>query len=512
MSMDITARALARQPVQKLAATGAGEGAAMVGFRSPALASVARTAADKLSEWVTPADFGPVGTADDTAVFAAALQSGKAVYVPPLSPVAGNKPQVAYMVSQLVIPNGAVLVGQYGATLIRQTAGANRDLVVLAGPNVSNFTIEGLMLDGNAAANTTGCGINIIGPTAGVGAYNPQGSTDPYFTLSDLLIFNCAGDGLRLAGAAADGTAMLAGGSVISNIRTFNTKNRGAYFNLYDAYISNIDCGVTGKQGIVFDLQCGALFVNAIKGWYTGQITPAQGEAIVVGGGQCTLKQVFAQANIPGHGIRLKGFYESEIDFVIQGAGNITGFGSTPAYLFVDTGSTGFRASGVCSQQSGAPAGAINLVDFGTGTGVHNNYKIDIAYSGTYTALIAGDTQFPVGGGGVTQSIILNGREHLGRTLGPIWPAGSNPTTGWAEYCDASMNNAVVLRSSSGQTIPITPLNYTIAALPAASAALKGGRAFVTNGVAAPALGAVPSTTGSTYCPVYCDGAAWRYG
>lgn len=510
MSADFAARGLARQTSQKLSSTASGEGAALVGYRSTASGAIGRTALDKLGEWVTPADFGPVGTADDTAAFTAALQSGKPVYVPPLTPSGGSKPQVPYMVSQLVIPNGAVMVGQYGATYIRQTAGANRDLVVLAGPTVSNFKIDGLMLDGNAATNTSGNGVNIIGPTASVAAYNHQGSTDPYFTISNLLIFNCAGDGLRMAGAAADGTAMLAGGSVIENIRTFNTKNRGAYFDLYDAYISNIDCGVTGKQGIVFDQQCGALFVRGAKGWYTGQITATQGEGVIAGGGQSTFKQIFVQANVPGHGLRLKGFYESSIDFVVQGAGNVTGFGATPAYLYVDVGSTNFKARGVCSQTAGAPASTVNLIDFAAGT--HANYDIDISHGGTYAALLAGDTQFPVGGGGSIQSIVLNGRQQLGRALTPIYPAAQNPASGWVEYCDANMGNALVMRSSAGLTIPVTPINYTIATLPAAAAALKGMRAFVTNGVAAPALGATPSTTGTAYCPVYCDGAAWRYG
>ncbi|MBS0474476.1 MAG: hypothetical protein JSR28_04915, partial [Proteobacteria bacterium] len=119
---------------------------------------------------------------------------------------------------------------------------------------------------------------------------------------------------------------------------------------------------------------------------------------------------------------------------------------------------------------------------------------------------------YPIGGGGVIQSIVLNGRQQLGRALTPIYQAGINPLSGWVEYCDANMGNALVLRSSGGLTIPVTPINYTIATLPAAAAALKGARAFVTNGVAAPALAAVPSTTGAAYCPVYCDGAAWRYG
>lgn len=447
---------------------------------------------------------------NDTAAINLALAQGRTIYAPGLDPDAGSVPQLPYICDYIELDNGGGLIGEYGQTLFKQRGGANQDFVRLASVNVSNWRLAGLMLDGNGGVNTTGCGINIVGPTASVGAYNPQVSVDPYFSMADLLVFNTAGDGLRMAGAAADGTAMRAGGSTIKNVRTFNCRNRGAYIDLYDGVICDLDCGVTGKQGIVFDQQCGALFVRGVKGWYTGQITPAQGEGVIVGGGQSTFKQVFAQANIPGHGIKLVGFYESDIDFVVQGAGNVTGFGATPAYLYVGTGSTLFKARGVCSQTAGAPFSTVNLIEFSTGT--HASYDIDITHQGTYASLLAGDTQFPVGGGGVIQSIVLNGSQQLGRALRPVYPAGQNPTAGWVEYCDANMGNALVLRSSGGLTIPITPLEYTIAALPAAAAALKGARAYVTNGVAAPVLGAVPSTTGTTYCPVYCDGAAWRYG
>ncbi len=416
--------------------------------------SVSALGVGKLRDWVTPADFGPVGTADDTAVFAAALQSGKAVYVPPLAPTAGNKPQTPYRVSQIVIPNGAVLVGQYGATYIKQTDGANVDFVVLASQNVSNFSIDGLILDGNSSVNTSGCGVNIIGPVSTVAAYNPQASTDPYFYIGNLLIFNCAGDGLRFAGAAADGTAMFGGGAVIENIRTFNSKGRGAYFDIFDAYIRNIDCGVTGTQGVVFDEECGSLMVNGVKAWYTGQITATSGEGLIIGGGQCTFKQIFAQANIPGHGIKLVGFYESELEFVVQGAGSVSGFGSTPTYLYVGTGSTAFKARGICTQTAGAPAGSINLLDFSVDT--HSSYTIDITHSGTYTSLLPAGVAFPIGGGGVIQSIVLNGKEQMGRAMVPVYPAAQNPTSGFAEYVDA--NDGIWKgRSSSGVIFPISP-------------------------------------------------------
>jgi hypothetical protein len=53
---------------------------------------------------------------------------------------------------------------------------------------------------------------------------------------------------------------------------------------------------------------------------------------------------------------------------------------------------------------------------------------------------------------------------------------------------------------------------FTIATLPACQNALRGARAYVTNGQSSPPfLGAV-STTGSTAAPVLCNGSAWVYG
>ena len=54
---------------------------------------------------------------------------------------------------------------------------------------------------------------------------------------------------------------------------------------------------------------------------------------------------------------------------------------------------------------------------------------------------------------------------------------------------------------------------YTIANLPACPTATAAGqRAYVTNGVAAPALGSAVSTTGTTVDSVLCSAAGWVYG
>jgi hypothetical protein len=51
----------------------------------------------------------------------------------------------------------------------------------------------------------------------------------------------------------------------------------------------------------------------------------------------------------------------------------------------------------------------------------------------------------------------------------------------------------------------------TVATLPAASAALKGARSFVTDATSPTFLGALTGG-GSVVCPVFCNGAAWVAG
>jgi hypothetical protein len=77
------------------------------------------------------------------------------------------------------------------------------------------------------------------------------------------------------------------------------------------------------------------------------------------------------------------------------------------------------------------------------------------------------------------------------------------------------LNIAAVTATFSGAVTfaapPLLPA-YTIATLPAASAALKGARAYVTNGATSPTYLGALGTAASTICPVFCNGSAWVYG
>jgi hypothetical protein len=63
--------------------------------------------------------------------------------------------------------------------------------------------------------------------------------------------------------------------------------------------------------------------------------------------------------------------------------------------------------------------------------------------------------------------------------------------------------------NTNGIQPPLT--NYTVAALPFASVAGKGARAFVTDALA-PVFGSTVVTGGTVAVPVYSDGTNWKVG
>jgi len=66
--------------------------------------------------------------------------------------------------------------------------------------------------------------------------------------------------------------------------------------------------------------------------------------------------------------------------------------------------------------------------------------------------------------------------------------------------------------TTSGPTI-LSGAGFTVAGLPAASAALQGARTFVTDAsTATPSFMATLTGGGSAFVPVFCDGTVWRYG
>ena len=85
-----------------------------------------------------------------------------------------------------------------------------------------------------------------------------------------------------------------------------------------------------------------------------------------------------------------------------------------------------------------------------------------------------------------------------------------------ADAKGAAVNNSVTLGRRTGtiDTLfcgPVVTTGYTVATLPAASATIRGARAYVTDAAAPTFLGALTGG-GAVVCPVFCNGAAWVAG
>ena len=179
MSADPIARGLAKQAASAsaLASTGAGQGAALVGYRVAATGGGGRTVQDKASEFVSVRDFGAVGdgTADDTAAIQAALNAtfsinGGSLYFPD---------GIYRITAKLVIPfaTGWRIYGSSrGSTTIRQ-ATANTPIFSLEGTLTHSWEISELTFtwaSAQPAANTGAVAIRLGTGTSGHTFFNWQ--------------------------------------------------------------------------------------------------------------------------------------------------------------------------------------------------------------------------------------------------------------------------------------------------------------------------------------------------
>lgn len=90
--------------------------------------------------------------------------------------------------------------------------------------------------------------------------------------------------------------------------------------------------------------------------------------------------------------------------------------------------------------------------------------------------------------------------------VGPIYGGNGLEGIGFGTAADAG-----IYRGANGQTITISPLqtpSFTVATLPAPTAALKGARAHVTD-AKTPAYLSPVAAGGAVVCPVFCNGTEW---
>jgi hypothetical protein len=170
---------------------------------------------------------------------------------------------------------------------------------------------------------------------------------------------------------------------------------------------------------------------------------------------------------------------------------------------------------------SSAGAGVAGATNSGVNLNYGGTYGMVSLYDATRTAgnrsadflFINGGVQLRFANDGYTAfatALNING----GQTSGITGITSSSGTGAWAHTGNFSVSGTTTL---TGGTVGPTKLSqgYTVATLPAASTALKGARAFVTDANdGANMVWNNPVTTGggANTVPVFCNGNSWVYG
>lgn len=173
----------------------------------------------------------------------------------------------------------------------------------------------------------------------------------------------------------------------------------------------------------------------------------------------------------------------------------IDSYGSdSPGLEFVHTGGTKESPTALIS---GRRAGSIDFMGYaettvrpGAGIVVRAEEDFTDEFNGSSFHIQTAAVGDP---GGISSRILIDGFGNTTITAGGL-VIGVLPAA-------AALDPGLILQKSS----------YLVAALPAASAGIKGARTFVSDATA-PVFGATLTGLGGVFCPVYCDGVAWRCG
>jgi hypothetical protein len=287
-------------------------GAGIVSLGAAALGRRARAPVDRPGAVINVIDHGALGdgATDDTASLQRAIDAagpaGATVFLPPGT----------YRTGRLTLHSGVHLRGAGGdATTLTLRTGTNAAIVETA-PGSSRFSVRDLTLDGNQAG---GDGLRLNG--------------DDY-EISDVVVFNCRGDGIAAAGAGLRPVR-------IAGVRTHNNDGHGINFT-GPAHATFVDCLAFENARTGFRLageSTGATMLNC-HGWGVRQDISFDLAAPAI---QCL--NCYADLN-GGTGVRISRNDIQWIGGVVLGA-NFTGAGGEVGVRFVK------------GERPGEPAGCV---------------------------------------------------------------------------------------------------------------------------------------------------------
>ncbi len=212
--------------------------------------------------------------------------------------------------------------------------------------------------------------------------------------------------------------------------------------------------------------------------------------------------------------------------FYNTGVGSNAGAGITSGSGNTGVGFLTLNAVGVSSNNTAVGINALTATTTGYNTAVGGNILVGLSSGGQVTALGFGAGYYSgttVGGQISTNKVTTASYgTYLGFQASPSsttardyqtvigagalgYDAGNTVTLGLIGTDTPYMGPAVV-----GMKTVTT--YYIVSTLPAASAALAGARAYVTDALASPVFSAAAVGGGSLAIPVYCDGTVWRNG
>jgi hypothetical protein len=214
-------------------------------------------------------------------------------------------------------------------------------------------------------------------------------------------------------------------------------------------------------------------------------------------------------------------------------------FAQQAGFFTLGAGYTGSGATYALSS-SNAAAGTANTLNLNSGSGPAGN----IAYQATSNATTSGLNVGVYGGTGNSSSANISvygssGNIQAGTNIGVLGNAANSSNSSLRNVAgyftlhsalvtgtnlsaaiigDGAGNdilrgyNAATLKTRIGVNGEIFVGNFTVSGLPTCGASDKGLRATITDANAACTFAGTPTGGGSTVCPAYCDGSAWKEG